>query len=123
VSTGYKIRKRQVFARGGVRPWRTPAARGGLFLLLHVDTRSALLVELTQEAETMAETEQVVLEQLDHITEELAHVKKYVLLHTLEHKKQAKAAWQKLVKASQRVQWDRMSAVEEIRRQRGRGPS
>ena len=69
----------------------------------------------------MAETEQV-LKQLDHITEELAHVKTFVLTHVvLEHKKQAKAAWQKLLKASQRVQWDRIDAIDEIRQQRGRG--
>lgn len=68
----------------------------------------------------MADTEQV-LEQLEHITEELAHVKKYVLIHGLEHKKQAKAAWQKLLKASRRVRWDRINAVDEIRQQRGRG--
>ena len=68
----------------------------------------------------MADTEQV-LEQLDHITEELAHVKKFVLTHVLEHKKQAKAAWQKLLKASQRVRWDNIDAIDEIRQQRGRG--
>ena len=68
----------------------------------------------------MADTEQV-LEQLDHITEELAHVKKFVLTHVLEHKKQAKAAWQKLLKASQRVRWDSIDAIDEIRQQRGRG--
>ncbi len=68
----------------------------------------------------MADTEQV-LEQLDHITEELAHVKRFVLTHALEHKKQAKAAWQKLLKASRRVQWDHIDAVEDIRQQRGRG--
>jgi hypothetical protein len=48
-------------------------------------------------------------------------VKKYVLTHVLEHKKQAKAAWQKLLKASQRVRWDSIDAVGEIRQQRGRG--
>lgn len=68
----------------------------------------------------MADTEQV-LEQLDHITEELAHVKKFVLSHVLEHKKQAKAAWQKLLTASRRVRWDSIDAVNEIRQQRGRG--
>lgn len=68
----------------------------------------------------MADTAQV-LEQLDHITEELAHVKKFVLTHALEHKKQGKAAWQKLLQASRRVQWDRLDAVDEIRQQRGRG--
>ena len=68
----------------------------------------------------MADTEQV-LEQLDHITEELAHVKKFVLTHALERKNQAKAAWQKLLKASKRVQWDNVNAIEEIRQQRGRG--
>ena len=61
----------------------------------------------------MADTDQV-LEQLDHITEELAHVKKYVLTHVLEHKRQAKAAWQTLLKAAQRVQWDSVKAVDEI---------
>ena len=68
----------------------------------------------------MADTEQV-LEQLDHITEELAHVKTFVLTHVLEHKKQAKAAWQKLLKASQRMRWDSIDAIDEIRQQRGRG--
>ena len=68
----------------------------------------------------MADTEQV-LEQLEHITEELAHVKKFVLTHVLEHKKQARAAWQKLLKASQRVRWDSIDAIDEIRQQRGRG--
>ena len=70
----------------------------------------------------MADTEQV-LEQLEHITEELVHVKTYVLTHALEHKRQARAAWQKLLKASRLVQWDRIDAVDEIRQQRGRGTS
>ena len=68
----------------------------------------------------MADTDQV-LEQLEHITEELAYVKKYVLTHVLEHKKHTKAAWQKLLKASRLVQWDCVNAVDEIRKQRGRG--
>ena len=68
----------------------------------------------------MADTDQV-LEQLEHITEELAHVKKYILTHVLEHKKHAKTAWQKLLKASRQAQWDRVNAVDEIRQQRGRG--
>jgi len=67
----------------------------------------------------MAETDQI-LTDIDRMTEELERVKKYVLTQSLGKKKQAKAAWQALVRASKRVKWDEVSAVEEIRQQRGR---
>jgi heat shock protein HtpX len=43
------------------------------------------------------------------------------LTHALGKKRQAKATWQTLLKSSKRVKWDGLSAVEEIRQQRGRG--
>ncbi len=67
----------------------------------------------------MAETEQI-LETVERMTEELERVKKYVLTQTLGKKKQTKASWRALVKAAKRVTWDDVTAVEEVRRQRGR---
>lgn len=67
----------------------------------------------------MAETDQI-LQDIDRMTEELERVKKFVLTHAIGKKKRAKAAWQMLVNASKRVKWDDVSAVEEIRQQRGR---
>ena len=68
----------------------------------------------------MANAEQI-LETVERMTEELERVKKYVLTQALGRKRQTKAPWQALAKAAKRVTWDHVTAVEEIRQQRGRG--
>ena len=68
----------------------------------------------------MAQTDQI-LGDIDRMTEELERVKKYLITQTIGKKKSARTAWEKLVKVANRVRWDTVSAVEDIRQQRGRG--
>ena len=67
----------------------------------------------------MVQTTQI-LGSIDHITEELAEVKKALLVMEIGEVEKSKRAWERIKKASQGVPWDEMSAVEEIRCQRGR---
>ena len=66
----------------------------------------------------MTETDQI-LQDIDRMTEELERVKKFVFTQAVGKKKQAQAVWRSLLNASKRVKWDGISAVEEIRQQRG----
>lgn len=59
-----------------------------------------------------------ILESIDHITEELAGIKKALLVLEIGGMEKSKKAWERIIKSSQGVKWDDVNAVEEIRRQR-----
>lgn len=59
-----------------------------------------------------------IIEHIDHITEELADIKKSLLISEIGSDERSKRAWDRVIRTSQEVKWDGVDAVEEIRRQR-----
>lgn len=66
----------------------------------------------------MANRSMKIIENIDHITEELANIKKSLLTLDTRPERGSSKAWNRIVKASQKVKWDEVTAVEEIRMQR-----
>jgi hypothetical protein len=59
-----------------------------------------------------------IIKSIDHITEELADIKKVLLAMEIGSIEKSKKAWERIIQASSKVKWDDVSAVDEIRAQR-----
>jgi hypothetical protein len=60
-----------------------------------------------------------VIKKIDLITEELANIKKALFISNKDTRQdKSKAAWSRILEASNKVKWDKVTAVDEIRMQR-----